>query len=374
MIILKVFNVGHGDSMLFQPDCIFQDVPLLIDTGATKYNICQKIHNEQFNIMITHSDGDHIGGLDDFLKHKLLNIQNIYLPLYQPEINKIFSRLRTIGKKNAKLIQKSQNLISQYISKIVFVYDGWHQHKGQYNCNLAKCSHTKILNPPLGNFDFLNENAEFLDFTFDEALSYVNEADVFENTSSDFNLENYTPENYTPENFNNQNQELIFARKEYFKYVIRLIGYTIFKRNWTTQSASRLFRLSTNDASIILHYEIQNRFSILFTGDAGDKILENLIQQGKLGQTDILKVPHHGGANSVGRNILHTINPKYAILSHGNYKKNGTVPNQKSINELQSRYITILSTNRVTNLTPTPPINQTIGAVLITSLDEIEFI
>lgn len=265
------------------------------------------------------------------------------------------------------IIQQSQNLISQYISKIVFVYDGWHQYKGQGSCNLAKCSHTKILNPPLGNFDFLNENVEFLEFTFDKALRHVYEADVFE---SDFSFENYIPEN-----FNDQNQELIAARKEYYKYLIRLIGYTIFKGNWTKNSANQLFMLSTNDASIILHYEMQDRFSILFTGDAGDKILKNLIQQGKLGQTDILKVPHHGGANSVGKKVLNTIQPKYAILSHNSQKfGNGSVPNQKSINELQIRPITILSTNAVTNLTPTPPINQIVGLVNITSLDEIEFI
>lgn len=29
MTILKVFNVNHGDAMLFQPDGVFQNVPRL---------------------------------------------------------------------------------------------------------------------------------------------------------------------------------------------------------------------------------------------------------------------------------------------------------------------------------------------------------
>lgn len=373
MTILKVFNVNHGDAMLFQPDCVFQDVPLLIDTGAAKYNIYRRISNENFDIMITHSDGDHMNGLDDLLKNKLHNIKNIYLPLYQPEINEIFLRLRGIGKKNAKLIQKSNSLISQYLNKVVFMYDGWHHNRRTNSCNLAKCSCSTILNPPLGNFDFLNNCDEFKNFDFYEALEHIHNEDVFENRSDDFDLKDYTPEK-----FNDQNEELILYRKEYFRYVIRLIGYTIFKNNWKQQSANELFRLSSNDASIILRYEMQGRFSILFTGDAGDKILKNLIRQGKLGQTDILKVPHHGGADSVGKKILNTIQPKYAILSHNSQTfGRGSVPNQKSIKELQSRPIAVLATNAVTNLSSVLPINQTIGihqVSTINKLDDIEFI
>lgn len=370
MTILKVFNVNHGDAMLFQPDCIFEDVSLLIDTGEAGYNIYNKIHNKKFDIMITHSDDDHMNGLGDLLKHKLRNIQNIYLPLYQPEINKIFLKLRGIGSKNANLISKINSLMNHCLSKIVFVYDGWHKHRSQYHCNLARSSHSEILNPPLGNFDSLNTNLEFSDFTFKQALHYVYERDIFESGSNDFNLENYIPEN-----LNNQSEELISARKDYFKYVIRLIGYTISKGNWTNKSANRLFRLSSNDVSIILRYEMENRFSILFTGDAGDKILKNLIKQGKLWQTDILKVPHHGGADSVGRKILNTIQPKYVILSHGNRRfGKGIVPNVASINELQSRTITILATNTVTNQTVIPPINQTVGLRSISTFDDIEFL
>jgi beta-lactamase superfamily II metal-dependent hydrolase len=365
MPFLKVYNVNHGDAMLFQADCVFKSTPLLIDTGESVQNIFKKINNFSFDIMITHQDDDHIGGLSDLLKYKLSDIQNIYLPLYQPEINKIFSKLREIGKKNATLIHSTDDLMHQYMVKIIFLYDGWHNNRKKYHCNLAKCSHSKILNPPIRNFDFLKDDPEFSVFKFEQAMRFINEKEIFDN---------FNPVEYTPENFNDQNEELIEARKQYFRYVIRLIGYTISKGQWISNSANDLFKLLSNDSSIVFHYAVEGRFSILFTGDAGDKILNKLISQGKLGQIDILKVPHHGGANSIGRKILDTIKPKYTILSHGNKQfGKGIVPNKKSILELQSRpHIRTLATNAVTG--SSPRIGKTSGLFSINSTDSIEFL
>ena len=144
-VILKIFNVMHGDAMLFRPDCVFKNVPLLIDTGAKKYNIYQKISNEQFDIMITHSDNDHMGGLADFLNNKSKECQNIYLPLYLPEIYTIFSKLMNIGSANRLNIQNAQNIITMFQQKVIFVYDGWHTSKRKNcTCNLAQCSHSRI--------------------------------------------------------------------------------------------------------------------------------------------------------------------------------------------------------------------------------------
>ena len=135
-----------------------------------------------------------------------------------------------------------------------------------------------------------------------------------------------------------------------------------------------MFHLSSNDVSIILRYEIKGNFSILFTGDARDNILKKLIEEGKLKQTDILKVAHHGGANSVGKKILNSIKPKYAILSHNSKSfGKGSVPNQKSIDELQSRKITILATNEVTKLSNITPITQFVGIYPVAGIIDIVF-
>ena len=61
---------------------------------------------------------------------------------------------------------------------------------------------------------------------------------------------------------------------------------------------------------------------------------------------DILKVPHHGGAKCIDSHILQLINPKYAILSHGNhgwYKH----PSQSILNLLNLHGVKALHTNDV---------------------------
>jgi beta-lactamase superfamily II metal-dependent hydrolase/predicted nucleotidyltransferase len=362
-IILDVYNVHHGDSLLFKGNKTFSDLPLLIDTGEDKYKIYKRISNKKFDIMITHQDNDHIGGLSDLLKNKLSNIENIYLPLYQPEINKIFSKLRDIGKNNAKLIVKSDSLFRKYISKVIFLYDGWHKHKRPF-CNLSNSKNIEILNPPTNNFDLFSMDSEFKEFLFESALRFIKDKKIFKD---DFNFENYKPEN-----LNNQNEELIRNRIEYFKFVIRVIGYSIYKQKWTKATANKLFNLCSNDISIILYDKTDNNTSILFTGDAGDKVLKDLINHSKLGQVDILKVSHHGGRNSVGKNILKTINPKFAILSHGNKKfGTGIVPNKVSINELlKYSSINILATNNISATS----ILQKKGIYCINNAEVINFV
>ena len=73
-----------------------------------------------------------------------------------------------------------------------------------------------------------------------------------------------------------------------------------------------------NENSIITLLEY-NKFSMLFTGDAGYKrinsILKNLPQD-----ITVLKVPHHGAYNGLNKNILSYLNPKYAIISVGENK------------------------------------------------------
>jgi beta-lactamase superfamily II metal-dependent hydrolase/predicted nucleotidyltransferase len=361
-IILDIYNVEHGDSMLFKGNKTFSNLALLIDTGEDKYNIYKKISNEKFDIMITHQDNDHIGGLSDLLKNKLSNIENIYLPLYQPEIEKIFSKLQGIGKKNAKLIIESEKLFRKYISKVVFLYDGWHKYKKPF-CNLSNSKSIEILNPPINNFDLFSIDSEFKEFSFESALLYIKEKKLFD--------DNFNLENYNPENFNNQNEGLINSRREYFEYVIRVIGYTIYKQKWTKSSANKIFTLCSNEISIILYDKTDNNTSILFTGDAGDRVLKNLINYGKLRQVDILKVSHHGGRNSVGKNILKTIDPKFAILSHGNKRfGRGIVPNKASVIELlKYSSINILATNNVS----TTSILQIKGIYCINSLEAINF-
>ena len=76
---------------------------------------------------------------------------------------------------------------------------------------------------------------------------------------------------------------------------------------------NKLFTISSNDISIILKYE--EDFSILFTGDAGDKVINKLIYKQLVKNIDVLKIPHHGGKNSVEKNILKTLKPSFSSSS-----------------------------------------------------------
>lgn len=55
-----------------------------------KDQIYKRINCEKFNIMITHQDLDHMGGIEELFKYKSNQIRKIYIPLYIPEIIKIF--------------------------------------------------------------------------------------------------------------------------------------------------------------------------------------------------------------------------------------------------------------------------------------------
>ena len=116
---LDIFDVGHGDSMLFTVDD--QNLyPLLIDTGKKKDQIYKRINCEKFNIMITHQDLDHMGGIEELFKYKSNQIRKIYIPLYIPEIIKIFSRIILMGKNNMSTINNI-NFLRKSLKVIVII-------------------------------------------------------------------------------------------------------------------------------------------------------------------------------------------------------------------------------------------------------------
>ncbi|MFH1745252.1 MAG: ComEC/Rec2 family competence protein [bacterium] len=55
----------------------------------------------------------------------------------------------------------------------------------------------------------------------------------------------------------------------------------------------------------------------LFTGDAGFKVEEELLNNGRDLSADVLKVGHHGSANSTGDDFLEAINSEIAVIQVG---------------------------------------------------------
>ncbi|MFA5995335.1 MAG: MBL fold metallo-hydrolase [Patescibacteria group bacterium] len=71
-----------------------------------------------------------------------------------------------------------------------------------------------------------------------------------------------------------------------------------------------------NDTSIILDYQF-GEHNILLTGDASVELEQQLINNQKLFDIDILKVGHHGSKYSSSEAFLQAIKPELAVLSVG---------------------------------------------------------
>lgn len=69
-----------------------------------------------------------------------------------------------------------------------------------------------------------------------------------------------------------------------------------------------------NDSSLVIKLEY-NGFSALFTGDISKEVEEKIADT--IGDCDIVKMSHHGSANSNSRLFVDTISPEYAIASVG---------------------------------------------------------
>lgn len=81
----------------------------------------------------------------------------------------------------------------------------------------------------------------------------------------------------------------------------------------------------------------------LFTGDAEDSTEHALLRAG-LGECDVLKVAHHGGAHSTSRGWLQRVQPQVALISagQGNRYKH---PRQETLDRLESAGTAIYRTD-----------------------------
>lgn len=79
------------------------------------------------------------------------------------------------------------------------------------------------------------------------------------------------------------------------------------------------FCADKNESSTVLELEY-GRFSMLLTGDLGEKGEVQLLEEKKLKDIDVWKVSHHGSKNSGSEEFLEVIRPNLSLISAG--KKN----------------------------------------------------
>lgn len=83
-----------------------------------------------------------------------------------------------------------------------------------------------------------------------------------------------------------------------------------------------------NDNSIVMKLEYNN-FSCLFTGDISKEIEESLVKEyGKILESTVLKVAHHGSKTSSAESFINTVKPKIALIGVGKNNKFGHPTNE----------------------------------------------
>ena len=92
-----------------------------------------------------------------------------------------------------------------------------------------------------------------------------------------------------------------------------------------------------NDNSSVIYTELNNH-KLLFMGDAGVEVEEDLIEKYNLQDIDILKVGHHGSKTSSSKSFIYEINPKYTIISVGNNNRYSH-PNKEVLSNLEGSKI-----------------------------------
>jgi beta-lactamase superfamily II metal-dependent hydrolase len=327
--LLKVFNVGQGDAFLLQPKdrcftfCEFSNIPLLIDTGTARAKVYQAFSEKRISVLITHSDNDHLGGLNNIIKNK--EIECIYMPYYLPEIVKIRNYLQ----KHTSLKIKQLNWKELNKIPIKILSD-----------NSRLCLHAEVLNPPSQPNKILNSGAR-KDDSLQESLQILSGFGV-ELPYQEI-LEYRTPLDVHRVEGGEAYGEVAqaFVHGFFIELGKRLTESDVTQENYSYYIDSQI-RLTANAASVVFRFE-NNGDYWLFTGDASEQVFDRLIHEQKNIEAKFLKIPHHGSSYNLSL-------PKYAIVSHGGRKFGRATeahPHRKIVELLDAQGVTTFYTNQV---------------------------
>ena len=92
-----------------------------------------------------------------------------------------------------------------------------------------------------------------------------------------------------------------------------------------------------NGNSMVLYTELHG-IKLLFMGDAGVEVEEDLSEKYNLQDIDVLKVGHHGSKTSSSKGFIDEIKPKYSIISVGKNNRYGH-PNKEVLENLEKSKI-----------------------------------
>ena len=99
----------------------------------------------------------------------------------------------------------------------------------------------------------------------------------------------------------------------------------------------------SNNNSLVFTLEA-GKFSALFTGDMELKELEDVLENSKTYDCDLIKVSHHGSINGISEELLEKFNPEYAVITVG--RNSSGLPNSATLKLLSEKGIEILRTDK----------------------------
>lgn len=358
-MVLTIYNVGQGDSMLLtsmaSTTCCFDREPLLIDCGLQKANVHSMISTtpKRIRVVVTHADGDHIGGLYDVLaKHQ---VSRLYVPRYLPEILRIEDYLR---KKAARKLPKLPKVSTGRRIEVA---------EGDF-----LCSHSLVMNPPKLAKKVLKEmGVEDVSRSLIERAVTVLLEHGLELRVDD--IMNYMPEpidavveadggpRSQPATSHFRERRKFF--RGFFIYLARHLqntddtlqidapirdDFAPTGNPKTDRAVSNAISFAANQVSVVFRYD--GSTSLLFTGDADTSVFTRMISDGHQLEAEYLKVPHHGSRRSLDAASLAQVAPEIAVISHGNRRfarDPDSHPHMDTINLLNSHGVVVHYTNDV---------------------------
>lgn len=101
--------------------------------------------------------------------------------------------------------------------------------------------------------------------------------------------------------------------------------------------------IDVNDTSIVLRVQYGD-VSVVLAGDAERQSEEDMLESGRIGPADVLKVGHHGSSSGTGYRWLYELSPRYAVISVGAGNDYGH-PHEETMSRLRDADVTVYRTD-----------------------------
>ena len=372
MKIFEILNVGQGDSIIMRPPkrCKYTGKTFIVDLGPGNYNITNHIgSNENIHIVLTHHDNDHMGGMNFFVG-KMGQVETLIVPFYQNEITLIARTILNLkgissSKDCNEFIKELESIVKNQVSIKTFLDNGMIHYLSFAYEGMNVCDHIECLNPPLAieSYDWIHEMdrdnlIQLMYELFTE--TFATEMEAYIRANVDGNNAVYKSEIRDYEHYwlrSREDYDISVEQYNKCNYVFAFIFKNMallrmFNNKATRNNLRKIYSeyvKCTHDVCVVLKTSYEGE-TMLLTGDASKKVFNRLIKEGKDISATYLKVPHHGSKHNMSKKILDAIQPKVAIISHGNGhfgKSKDTHPNQEILDMLLHRGIKILITNDV---------------------------